>query len=88
MEGIIKQTVYILQEISIKNLRNLSEGKSIHNSSTELYIDIQKIGLMILKNNLELLDKDIKKIEGRVNRYKIDDKVKKRFYVSLEKLIL
>ena len=88
MEGIIKQTVDILQEISIKNLRNLSEGKSFHNSFTELYIDIQKIGLMILKNNLELLDNDIKKIEGQINRYKIDDKVKKRFYVSLEKLIL
>ena len=83
MEGIIKQTVYILQEISIKNLRNLSEGKSIHNSSTELYIDIKKIGLMILKNNLELLDNDIKKIEGRVNRYKIDDKVKKRLLCEL-----
>ena len=83
MENIIKQTIGVLQEIYEKNLRNLVGGKSIHSACSDLYLDVQKIGLMILKNNLELLDKDIREIEGRVDRYKIDGTTKKKLLCEL-----
>ena len=83
MENIIEQVIEFLQEISINNLRNLSEGKSIHNSCSELYKDVQKIGLMILKNNLEILDKAIREIDGRVDRYKIDGRTNKKLLCEL-----
>lgn len=83
MENIIKQTIGVLQEIYEKNLRNLIGGKSIHSACSELYLDVQKIGLMILKNNLELLDKDIREIDGRVDRYKIDGTTKKKLLCEL-----
>ena len=56
---IIQQINKEIQEISNKNLSNLLNGNGIHEASEKLVKDIQKIGLIILKDNIETLDKAI-----------------------------
>ena len=83
---IIQQINKEIQEISNKNLSNLLNGNGIHEASEKLVKDIQKIGLIILKDNIETLDKAIKEMKERKERYKVDGKVSKSLIVDLGEL--